>query len=754
MPLAPLAVAPTLIALYAFEGPEVPLTYAVPEAWAGGVAPGMLVKIPLGPRKTLGVVLEIVDAPPPNVRQIKYILEIVHKVPILTPDLLRLLPWLSTYYAARLGAVLETMVPSAVRDPVRDKQTLWVALGTWPSEAEWAALSKRAPKQAALLEFLKTQKDPIIKGPLLESLDVGPSTYKALLEKGFVVETALKAERTVYDDALADIENEAAQGSVTLSSEQSVAAESIKDSLAKKAFNVHLLHGVTGSGKTEVYIEAAKAALAEGGSVLFLVPEVALTPQTVARLRARLSASGVQAVVLHSHLSAGERLDAWMSLARGEARVAVGARSAVFAPLKNLKLIVVDEEHESAYKQEDSPRYHGRDVAVYRAKLAGAVCVLGSATPSLESLYNLQVKGYQLNALTKRIDDRALPPMHIVDMRNETSMEKGTPLISRFLLEKLKGRLAAKEQTILFLNRRGFAPKVMCGTCGHVVACNHCSISLTFHRALNHLRCHLCNHERPLPRVCPECKGTALQQRGAGTQRIEDILPKLLPGARITRIDADLLDRKNAFRQVLGDFRKGKIDILIGTQMIAKGFDFPNVTLVGLIEADLSLHMPDFRAAERTFQLLVQVAGRAGRGDRAGEVVVQTYTPASAPLQFARRCDFEGFLAAELEERRVFNYPPFRHLIRHVFRARNAEKASFFIEEWTRFLEKQLPEGIELRGPAIAPREKVKDYYRYHLWYFTSNVSRTLPHLLALRNTFKMDKDVIDTLDVDPVDLG
>ena len=530
--------------------------------------------------------------------------------------------------------------------------------------------------------------------------------------------------------------------------------DAIHGDIEQSKFSVRLLHGVTGSGKTEVYLNAIEKVVASGGGVIFLVPEVALAPQTVGRVRGRLEARGVHTVVWHSHLSEGERYDAWKALASGEAHVVVGARSAVFAPVKNLQLIIVDEEHEPSYKQDESPRYNGRDVAVYRAFLNKAVCVLGSATPSLESLYNVEKGKYAVDRILNRVDNRELPKIHVVDMCRETSPEKAASPISRLLADKLRDRYEKQEQSILFLNRRGFSTSMMCPDCGYVAGCDHCSIPKTYHRTDKRLRCHLCGEEEPVPLRCPKCQSTAIRMRGKGTQKIEDIVQKILPSARIHRMDADSMSKKNLYRKILNDFRTGKIDILVGTQMIAKGLDFPNVTLVGLVDADMSLHIEDFRAAERTFQLVVQVSGRSGRGERAGEVVIQTHTPHAPPIQFARKSDFDGFQLEELEQRREFNYPPFRHLIRHLFRGRNPDKVNFYIDQWTKLVEKELGDKIEIRGPAPAPIEKIRDEYRFQLWYFAPSASAVIGTITALRESFKMDKEVIDQMDVDPMNLS
>jgi primosomal protein N' (replication factor Y) len=434
--------------------------------------------------------------------------------------------------------------------------------------------------------------------------------------------------------------------------------------------------------------------------------------------------------------------------------VVVGARSAIFAPVQNLKLVVVDEEHEPAYKQDETPRYHGRDVAVMRAKLSSAVCLLGSATPSLESFANAEAGKYRLLQLTQRIDTRKLPYIDIVDLRIEAAKQRTLPALSSRLVRAMQERFEKKEQTILFINRRGYSSSMLCKQCGHVEECTHCSITMTYHRTDETLRCHLCGDQRPAPVRCPKCGAPDIRWRGLGTQRVEEAVRRVLPRARIERMDTDTMSKKNRFREVLSQFRAGRIDVLVGTQMIGKGLDFPNVTLVGLVDADISMHIPDFRANERTFQLLVQVAGRAGRGDRAGDVVVQTFTPQAEAIQFSRHADYAGFAAAELKIRKEFHYPPFRHLIHHLFRGPNPEKLKFFAEQWARLVEKTLGDRVELRGPVPSPIEKIKDEYRWQLWYFTNGVTKVVPELARLRAEFAWPDDVTQVLDVDPVNLG
>lgn len=728
------------------------LHYRVPEILRAEVRVGSLVRIPILNQQRLGLVLETAAVPDVPAAKLKNLTGVLHDFPALTPDLLELARWMHRYYLARMESVLEAMIPGAVRDGARLKLEKYLAADGKLSTADHAALARRAPKQAQLHDFLGQQMRPVKKSLVLARLGVTAAVVAALVKRGLIREESRSVERIAYADNWAGGELVAGQAP-KLNPEQSVVVDSVARSLATGKFAVHLLHGVTGSGKTEVYLRAVEQVLAAGGSAIYLVPEVALTPQTVARLRGRFEAAGHQTVVWHSHLGEGERLDGWTALASGRARVVVGARSAVFAPVRNLRLIVVDEEHEPAYKQDETPRYHGRDVAVYRAKLARAVCLLGSATPSLESLANVRAGKYRQDVLTKRVDDKKLPDVQIVDMRIEVMRTRGLVTLSRLLVDHMHQRFARREQTILFINRRGYSSSMLCRKCGHVEECPHCSVALTYHRSDETLKCHLCGSQRGAPVVCPACAAPEIRWRGLGTQRVEEAVRRVLPRARLERMDTDTMSKKHRFRQILGEFRAGKIDVLIGTQMIGKGLDFPNVTLVGLVDADLSLHVPDFRANERTFQLIVQVAGRAGRGDRSGEVVVQTFTPKSDAVQFAKRADFDGFAEAELKMRKDFGYPPYRHLIHHLIRGPNPEKIRFFAEHWARLVEKELGGLVEMRGPAVAPIEKVKDEYRFQIWYFTTQTAKVAAELARLQATFSWPDDVTQVLDVDPMSL-
>jgi primosomal protein N' (replication factor Y) len=743
-----------IVGVHPLAGFDKLLHYRVPAPLCAAISVGSLVRVPVLNRYRLGIVGEIGAPAGFPVERLKTVSQVLHLFPALPPDLLKLARWMSAYYAAGLDTVIEAMLPAAVRGGASIKLEKLLAVARVLDAKELAGLVRRAPQQARLYDFLRQQFMPVAKSLALSRLDLTAAVAAALIRRGLIREDTRRIAREGFADDWAHGEVVAALPP-TLNQEQTAVVTAVGTSLESGAFVTHLLHGVTGSGKTEVYLHAVATALAAGGGVIYLVPEVALTPQTVARLHGRLQAIAPnhRVVVWHSHLSEGERYDGWLALATGEARVVVGARSAVFAPVRDLRLIVVDEEHEPAYKQDETPRYHGRDVAVYRAKLCNAVCLLGSATPSLESIANVRAGKYRLSTLTKRVDNRQLPTFNIVDMRVEMLRSRGTTALSRQLVDKMHDRFERREQVILFINRRGYSSSMLCTECGHVETCPHCSIAMTYHRTDETLRCHLCGHQRPAPYACPKCRSQKIRWRGLGTQKVEEAVHRVLPRARVERMDSDTMAKKNRFRQVLTEFRLGRIDVLVGTQMIGKGLDFPNVTLVGLIDADLSMHVPDFRANERTFQLLVQVAGRSGRGERAGEVVVQTFTPQADAIQFARHADFNGFADAELKMRARYQYPPFRHLIHHLFRGPNPDKLRFFAEHWARQVEARLGNSVEMRGPTPSPIEKIKDEYRYQLWYFTANVTKVVPVLAQLRADFTWPEGVTQSLDVDAMSL-
>lgn len=739
------------VEVFPLAGTPKSLLYAVPVDLISLLKVGSLVEVPLLSKKVLGVVLNT-NLPEPGFT-CKFTERLIYPYPVLTNDLLALAKWMQKYYMSSMNSVLEMMLPSSIRAPIQKKSISFLVLKKCLNKEECSKLQQKAPMQFKLYTLL--EKAPKKMLPKKE-VPFAFSTIKGLLEKG-IAQVLLEEESTKTDEAIDKYDflpsRVIQEVKPTLNEEQLTACEAVFHSLESGAFNVHLLHGVTGSGKTEVYLSAIEKVLQKGGCALFLVPEVVLAGQMIERVRERLACKGIASILWHSMLSSKERIDAWKSVVEGKAKVVVGARSALFAPLNNLKLIIVDEEHEPAYKQGEVPRYHGRDTAVYRAKLCNAVCLLGSATPSLESLFNVQQKKYHINCLTKRVDNKALPLISVIDMKPELFKERKTIILSRPLIDKLRDRLEKKEQCILFINRRGYASRLVCTKCGFIPECPHCSLFLTYHRKGEVLRCHMCGYCKPVPTNCTQCNcSSKLKTSGSGTQRVEDIVTAIFPKAKVVRIDADATVKKKYLGEVLSDFKNGKIDVLVGTQMIAKGLDFPNVTLVGIIDADISLHVQDFRANERTFQLIVQVAGRSGRGRHPGEVIVQTYTPESAPIQFARKNDFEGFYQEELQQRKAFLYPPFRHIIRFIFRSKSEKKAEYYSSQFSQFLSQNLPAEIQMRGPAPAPIEKTKDNFRFHIWLFTKNIYLTLSAITSLTEAFKKDKDVYYVVDVDPIE--
>jgi len=647
---------------------------------------------------------------------------------------------------------MKAVLPNVIRKAEVGHQTrLFARLAREVGEEEIETLKKKAPLQAAAIAFLAEAGKPIAVAEIAEKCDANHAVIQALVKKGLVLTESATVERDPSQG-----ETFLHAGKLEMNAEQLAVFARVCVAIENQKSKIEnpkplLLHGVTGSGKTEIYLQAIQLVLERGQTAIMLVPEISLTPQTVERFKSRFAATQHEVAVLHSHLSEGERHDEWHRIRTGRARIVIGARSAIFAPCANLGLIVVDEEHENTYKQEETPRYHGRDIAVLRAQMEGCACLLGSATPSLESFHNAQLGKYELLRLTQRVDDKKMPFIRIMDMRME-SKKKGS-ILSERLITAVNDRLAKKEQTILFLNRRGFSTSLLCEKCGYVCECPNCSVGLTFHRAAGRVVCHICGHQAVAPAKCPECKDPGIKYSGTGTEKVEDIVGKCFPTAVVKRLDADVMTRKDAFRETLGAFKVGKIDILVGTQMIAKGLHFPNVTLVGIINADLSLHLPDFRAGERTFQLLTQVAGRAGRGDVEGEVFVQSFTPFSPSIQFARHHDFDGFWEQEIEFRRQWDYPPFTHLVLIVIRSAHQQRAEFSAQTLHRRLKDALPPNTTLSDPAPAPLEKSHGNYRFHLMLRTRAILRLSRHLRGVLEKLTFPEDVIVTVDVDAYQL-
>jgi primosomal protein N' (replication factor Y) (superfamily II helicase) len=724
------------------------LDYLVPEALSERIGVGSRVRVPFRERSALATVVAILDHS--EAEGLRPIEAVIGETPILSEELLELAKWISTYYCCPIEAVMRSLLPQVIRRAeVGWKKQLFVRPVRKIDNQEIEKLRRRAPRQAELLEAISRLEAPVRAADLLRQTSLDNQTLRALVKRGL----AELREEAVVRDPHGD-EQFIATSNLELNAEQVLALKEITQALdSPESARPILLHGVTGSGKTEIYLQAIRAALERGRSAIVLVPEISLTPQTVERFKGRFAEAQDAVAVLHSHLSEGERHDEWHKIHSGRARIVIGPRSAVFAPLKNLGLIVVDEEHENTYKQEEAPRYHARDVAVVRAKIEKCVVVLGSATPSLESYYNAARGKYRLATLTQRIDEKQMPLMRIVDLRQERRKEKAIAILSERLRGAIADRLEKSEQTILFLNRRGFSTSLLCSNCGEARNCPNCSVALTFHRHVARLSCHLCGHTAAVPKKCPACGQDALIYAGFGTEKVESTVAHIFPKATVRRMDADSMTRKEAYRETLRSFRTGKIDILVGTQMIAKGLHFPNVTLVGIINADLALHLPDFRAGERTFQLLTQVAGRAGRGETPGEVFVQTYTPFSPSIQFARHHDFAGYFQQELEFRERCDFPPFQHAILITIRSAHQERAKFSAETLARRLKETLGPEFILGNPAPAPLEKLQGQFRFHILLRGKAIMRLSRLVRETLDKLPFPEDVTVTGDVDPSQL-
>ena len=718
------------------------LDYSIPESCIGKVHVGSRVKVPLRSREILATVVALVDTP--SVSEPKLISALISDTPILNKSLLALARWMAEYYCCSVEAAIRSVLPQVIRKAeLGFKRERIVSVNNEISEEGLQGFRAKAPRQADVLQFAIAVAEPLPWRELQLRAATTDRTIQHLVDRGFLRVQLETANRDPYAN-----ERFVPSTALELNSDQKQALEIVIQSVKAGDSRPILLHGITGSGKTEVYLQAIALCLSQGLSALVLVPEISLTPQTVEHFKMRFQADLI--AVLHSHLSAGERHDEWHKLNSGRARVAIGARSAVFAPVQRLGLIVVDEEHETSYKQEEAPRYHARDLAVVRAQLDQCAILLGSATPSLESYQNAKTGKYRLVQLNSRVDDRQLPLIRVIDMRQEYLKQKHVPLISGSLANAIETRLAKKEQTILFLNRRGFATSLVCNQCGFVCECPNCSVALTFHQGENRLKCHLCGHIALAPRKCPKCSDSSIRYAGYGTEKVESAVQKIFPSATVARMDADSMTRKDAYRSILQAFRTGKIDILVGTQMIAKGLDFPNVTLVGIINADVGLHMPDFRAGERTFQLLTQVAGRAGRGDMAGEVYVQSSTPFSPSIQFARHHNFEGFWEQEIDFRERCDYPPFLHLLMVHIRSEHQRRAEFTAETIHRRLSEKLEQGVTLHPVVPAPIERSKGYYRYQILLRTKSIRRLSKGVRSIIERLTFPDDVHVSVDVDP----
>ena len=720
--------------------------YLVPDRLKENTKIGSHVVVPFGHSEARGYVVGFSEQS--QYTKLKEIKELVGKKALVEQNILDLARWIADYYCAPVERAVRTVLPSAVRKKGAGFKERLMVIPTDAATDELAVeqLRKKAPKQAAVLDILLAGKQMFLNH-LAKSVGTTVGTVRALEKKGFVQ----IGRGTMRRDPLANQSILRTQP-LKLMEQQEQALKLVEESIDTLKPPVVLLYGVTGSGKTEVYLQAIQYAMDQGKGAIVLVPEISLTPQTLERFRGRF---GECIAVLHSSLGEGERHDEWHRVHEGKAQIVIGARSALFAPVKDLGLIVVDEEHEPSYKQEEAPRYNARDVAVMRGHMEKCAVVLGSATPSLESFHNAGRGKYGLARLPHRVDHRQMPAVKVVDMRVEAEREGHPNVFSRDLVQAVQDRIDKAEQTMLFLNRRGYATSIVCPKCGYVAECEQCSVAMTYHRQTDRLICHICGEERKVPSNCPnkECRDPAFKFSGFGTQRVEIVLNKMFPKAKVQRMDSDTTSGKGSHGVILGDFRTGKIDILVGTQMIAKGLHFPNVTLVGVVFADMSLHMPDFRAAERTFQLLTQVAGRAGRGDVVGEVLVQTYTPYHPAVQAARRLDYDGFVDQEIEFRREMGYPPFGHLVALTIRGKTEQKVEFSSEALVKELQKVLSDKVQVGGPAPAPLAKAKGFYRYQVMLRASTTKLVTDPLKQVLKGFKWPKGITCAVDVDALSL-
>ena len=795
---------------------EKAFTYAVPEPFVPMIAVGKRALVPFGKRRVTGFIIEIMPEAACD-QTVKEILDLPDPEPLFDPADLAFYEWISRYYLHPLGKVLGELLPGGIA--VQSDRWLRLATGAAtddnhlspgqkrilkqmttcpegisvsrlrrvmnkgdlsrdlrfleetgivlaearltrpavrPKKEKWIGLDTDTPpgvnltvKQSAVIEALQ-ERGAMPVGDLRRLIKTAPSTLDALERKGVIH----ISEREISRGCTPAAEMGGGRKDVTLNEAQAAALEEIRRCLASGVFSPCLLHGVTGSGKTEVYLQAIAEALRGGGSAIYLVPEIALTVQLISRIGSRFPEREI--AVLHSGISLGVRYDQWKRIRRGEVRVVVGARSALFAPVRSLRLIVVDEEHDSSYKQDERLRYSARDLALVRGRFAQATVILGSATPAIQSYHHAAEGRYRYLALPRRIDDRPLPHVEVVDLRTERDEQGLTPLLSRALIEATRETLAAGKQTLLFLNRRGFHTFLICPECGHAFTCPNCAIALTHHAAEGVLKCHHCAFTVRAPSSCPECRGSTVRSHGAGTERVEQEVKRLFPEARIARMDSDTTSRKGDSERILRGLDRREIDILVGTQMITKGHDFPEITLVGVIAADASLNIPDFRAAERTFQILTQVSGRGGRGDQPGRVVIQTFNPGHYVLRRAQEHDYTGFYADELPLRRQLAYPPFSRLVGLHFsslKQHEGKRAVDAIGARARELAATIAGGkIHVIGPAESPLARIRGRYR---WQLLLRGKESRPLLLLAQTLIKgAGRDGLEILvDVDPVNF-
>ncbi len=688
-------------------------TYRATGELSGRVQLGQRLLVPLGKgsKGAVGYCVEVDSALPEDLEpgRVRDVLEILDPIPLLDRRMLELTRWMADYYACAWGQALDAVVPAGVRRRAATRFGVFLVVPEETREAlaSGALDAELTPKQKAAVAVLMSHQEPLTPADLGRLAGCKSTPIKSLIEHGRL--HTIRRRIAARPKAVPVDSSPAAPlgAAPDLTHEQAEVLERLKPALDGEGFAPFLIHGVTGSGKTEIYLSAIERVVARGREAIVLVPEISLTPQTIRRFRRRFS----RVAVLHSHMGDAERTRQWQNIAAGQVEVVVGARSAIFAPARRLGLIVIDEEHETSFKQESTPRYHARDLAVKRASLERIPILLGSATPSLESWHNADIGRYTRLEMPSRVGGRAMPEVEIIDLRGEKTHAGG---LSESLRRAMTQALDDGGQVILLLNRRGYHTFVLCPRCGQVVKCASCDVAATYHRDRRSLVCHMCNAERPPPAACPHCKSPRLHYGGIGTERLEREIATLFPGVAAARMDSDTMTAPGSHETTLAAFKAGEIRILMGTQMIAKGLDFPNVTLVGVVNADVALHLPDFRAAERTFQLTAQVAGRTGRGDRPGRVLIQTYAPDHPAISLAARHDYAAFAELELAQRASFGVPPFGRLARLVARGPREAAVNDFMTELAQKIRDRAPSTVRLLGPAPAPILKIKDLYRVH----------------------------------------
>ncbi|MBW3599347.1 MAG: primosomal protein N' [Planctomycetes bacterium] len=728
------------------EAPWGPYDYRTPERLRGQVEPGRRVRVPLGRgnRTVVGYCVAVENrlGDPSRFKEIRAVMD---GEPLLTPAMLEVTRWMAEHYLCPLGQVLDAVVPAGVRGRAGTREVTFLHV---PTEVAARLATLDLPeKQAAALTRLAASDRPLTPHQLAEAAGCTLGPITALRKKGYLKAQIRRVQHTEVAEAPVEAEEHH-----SMTGDQQRALDATLGAMHAGRHETILIHGVTGSGKTEVYIRAIEETIRFGKQAIVLVPEISLTPQTRQRFRSRFQS----VALLHSHLSAPERHWHWQRIVRGEVQVVVGARSAVFAPTPRLGLIILDEEHDGSFKQDSAPRYHARDVALRRAAMERAPLVLGSATPSLESWRRAQQGEYRLLEMPRRVFDRPLPDVAALDLRAEWDSRRSRGAISRQLQLAMEQALNDGGQVILLLNRRGFSTHIQCPQCGHVVRCQDCDIALTHHREAGQAICHYCDYQTPAPQRCPECGFDGIRYSGLGTERLEAEVRARFSDVPCLRMDSDTMQKPGSHEAALARFRAGEVRILLGTQMIAKGLDFPNVTLVGVVNADTALHLPDFRAAERTFQLVTQVAGRTGRGEKGGRVLVQTFSPEHPAILAAMRHDYEMFARNELPNREEYGYPPFSSMVRVVVRGPVETVAEGFsdslAERLTRANESR-GEPARVLGPSPAPIAKLRGKHRFHMLLIAPDVDVLRTLVQEATKDLKPPEDVQWTVDVDPLDM-